>query len=145
MHRLDEEADNAALDHGREVEEQLGSVDYDVWKCDCGETMVLPHRAWFSGYSECQSCHRRAASHERSVLVPPTTMTSGIAEDAFSCQACGAAWTQRITLPQLVTVSTSSVSSSGSGGGGGGGGGDSGGGSFGGSGSTSGGGGGSSY
>ena len=145
MRRLDEDADNAALDHGRDVEEQLGSVDYDVWKCDCGENTVLPHRAWFSTYVECQSCQRRAASHKRSVLVPATTMTSGIAEDVFTCAACGAIWTQRVTLPQLVEVSTSStVGSFGSGGGGGGGGGSSGG-SFGGSGSTSGGGGGSSY
>ena len=143
MRRLDEDADNAALDHGQAVEEQLGSVDYDVWKCDCGETTVLPHSAWFSKYSECESCHRRAASHERSVLVPASTMTSGIAEDVFTCKACGAIWTQRITLPQLVEVVTSSVASTG--GGGGGGGGDSGGASFGGSGSTSGGGGGSSY
>ncbi|MEO8623136.1 MAG: TPM domain-containing protein [bacterium] len=140
MRRLDEDADNVALDHGQGVEEQLGSVDYDVWKCDCGETTVLPYRAWFSRYSECQSCHRRAASHERSVLVHPTTMSSGIAEDAFNCQACGATWTQRVTLPQIVEAVAASGSGGNSGGGGGGGGG-----SFGGSGSTSGGGGGSSY
>ncbi|MEP6999944.1 MAG: TPM domain-containing protein [bacterium] len=141
MRRLDEDADNAALDHGQAVEEQLGSVDYDVWSCDCGETTVLPYRAWFSRYSECRSCNRRAASHERSVLVHPTTMTSGIAEDAFTCKACGASWAQRVTLPQIVqpVAASSGGGTSGDGGGGGGGG------SFGGSGSTSGGGGGSSY
>ncbi|MEP6992534.1 MAG: TPM domain-containing protein [bacterium] len=149
MHRLDENADDAALDHGQQVEEQLGSVDYDVWKCDCGETTVLPHKAWFSSYTECPLCHRRAASHERNVLTHATTLTSGLAEDAFTCKACGTSWTQSVTLPRLPEPSTS-VSSSGGGsisgfsGGGGSGGGDSGG-SFGGSGSTSGGGGGSSY
>ncbi len=141
MRRLDEDADDAGLDHGQQVEEQLGSVDYDVWKCECGETTVLPHKAWFSSYAECQSCHRRAASHERTVRTHATTLTSGLAEDVFSCKACGASWTQRVTLPRIVESTASSVASSGGGGGGG----DSGGGSFGGSSSTSGGGGGSSY
>ncbi|MDQ2664794.1 MAG: TPM domain-containing protein [Gemmatimonadota bacterium] len=137
MRRLDEAADKAKLDHGQDVEEQLGSVDYDVWECECGQTTVLPYRAWFSKYVECPVCHRRAVSHERTVLVPATTMTSGLAEDAFECKACGTSWTQQIQLPQIPVPSVSSSGGGDSSGGGGS--------SFGGSGSTSGGGGGGSY
>jgi uncharacterized protein len=138
MQLLDEVADNVRLNHGQDVEEQLGSVDYDVWECECGQTTVLPHRAWFSRYSECRECHHRTASHTRTVLISATTVMSGLAEDAFECSACGATWTQQIPLPQLPNPSSSSGGGSSGGGGGGGS-------SFGGSGSTSGGGGGGSY
>ncbi len=135
MRRLDERSDDAKLDAGQVVEESIGSVDYDVWVCECGETTVVPHTAWFSSYSECRQCHRKAAHSETVTILPATTISSGLAENQFSCKACGATWSQQIVLPMIVAVSTSS------GGGGGGGGGN----SFGGSGATSGGGGGSSY
>lgn len=138
MRRLGEAADNAKLDAGAQAEEKIGSVDYDVWVCDCGGSAVIPYRKWFSKYSECPTCHRRAASAKRKTIVPATTSSTGSAEDRFRCKACGAAWTVTIVLPEI----SSSSSSSSSGGGGGGGGGGS---SFGGSGSTSGGGGGGSY
>jgi uncharacterized protein len=140
MHRLDEKADDAKLDKGQVVEEQLGSVDYDVWVCECGESLVIPYRKLFTRYSECRKCHRRTVTSERTVLSSPTTLSSGTAEDRFNCMACGERWTQEVILPRIV-VTSSSGGSSGGGFGGGGGGGS----SFGGSGSSSGGGGGGSY
>jgi uncharacterized protein len=137
MRRLGEAADDTKLEAGARVEEKIGSVDYDVWVCDCGGSAVIPYRKWFSKFSECPTCHRRAASAKRKTIVPATTSSSGSAEDRFTCKACGAAWTVMIVLPEL---STSRSSSSGGGGGSSGGGS-----SFGGSGSTSGGGGGGSY
>jgi uncharacterized protein len=48
MVRLDEQADDAHLDSGQQLEEKLDSVDYDVWVCPtCQYAMVIPHRAWF--------------------------------------------------------------------------------------------------
>lgn len=144
MQRLDEKADNAHLKREENLEEELGSVDYDVWACRCGETVVLPYRGFFSGYTECYRCHRRTASSTRHQIYPATTMSTGLAEDRFYCQSCHQRWTVEIVLPMIPTPSTSSSrggggSSFSSGGGGGGGS------SFGGSGSTSGGGGGGSY
>ncbi|MEP6591910.1 MAG: TPM domain-containing protein [Gemmatimonadota bacterium] len=135
MHRLGEREDDAALDAGQQVEEQLKSVDYDVWECACGEHVVLPYPALFSSYSACRECHRRAAKAAREVLHHATTSSSGSARDSYTCKACGASWVTLVTLPKI------SESSSGSGSSGGGGGGS----SFGGSGSSSGGGGGGSY
>lgn len=137
MRMLDEQADDAKLVSGQVVEEQVGSVDYDVWVCDCGESTVVPHVKWFSSYSVCRECNRKTAASNTVTLQSATTVSSGLAEKRFRCKACGAAWKQTIVLPIIVPAS----SSSGGGGGGGGGGGS----SFGGSGSTSGGGGGSSY
>jgi uncharacterized protein len=140
MRRLDEKSDNAKLQAGQVVEEKLGSVDYDVWVCECGESLVVPYRRMFTKYSECRKCHRRAASSTRKVLSPATTASSGLAEDRFECKACGATWMVSVVLPQIVVTSSSSGGGGSSSGGGGGGGS-----SFGGSGSTSGGGGGGSY
>lgn len=134
MYRLEERQDDAQLSHGQGLEEELKSVDYDVWECQCGEHLVLPYKAIFTRYSTCRQCHFRTASSSRRTLVPATTSSSGMAEDTYRCKQCGATWTVSVVLPKI------SESSSSSGGGGGGGGS-----SFGGSGSTSGGGGGGSY
>ncbi len=135
MQRLYDDAEDAKLKREELLEEGLGSIDYDVWACGCGEATVLPYRSWFSKYSDCRVCHRRTASSTRHVIHAATRMSSGRAQDQFRCKSCGATWTVDIILPQLPTPSSSSSS------GGGGGGGS----SFGGSGSTSGGGGGGSY
>lgn len=134
MRRLDEAADDAKLDGGQRLEEKLRSIDYDVWACDCGESLAIPYRKWFSKYSDCRKCGRRTASSNYYVVVPATTIAPGLAEKAFECRACNATWVDQVILPRI-------TQSSSSGGGGGGGGGH----SFGGSGATSGGGGGSSY
>jgi uncharacterized protein len=136
MRRLGEADDDVALDRGQRLEEQLKSVDYDVWECECGERTLVPWRRWTSSYSECATCRRRTVKTARRTLRAATYSRSGMAEDTLTCKACGAVVTNAVTLPMLVHSSSSS-----SGGGGGGGGGS----SFGGSGSTSGGGGGSSY
>lgn len=137
MHRLGESDDDAFLVPGQVVEEQIKSVDYDVWECDCGEHLVLPYKALFTSYTTCKQCQRRTAKAKRTVLTHATTVSTGRARDAYRCKACEATWEVMVTLPIIV------ASSGGSGGGGGGGGG--GGSSFGGSGSSSGAGGGGSY
>jgi uncharacterized protein len=138
MQRLSEAADDATLDRGQRLEESLHSVDYDVWQCPAGHTLVLPYRARFTPYRTCRVCHVRAERTTRNVIRQPTYTSTGLAEDTATCKACGATRTTEVTLPRRTPPSSGS-SGGGFGGGGGGGGG------FGGSGSTSGGGGGSSY
>lgn len=139
MRRLGEQADNAALDAGQRLEESLHSVDYDVWQCPAGHTLVLPYKARFTPYRECRVCHVRAERTSRRVVREPTYTSTGLAEDTQTCKACGATRTVEVTLARRTPPSSGSSGGSFGGGGGGGGGG------FGGSGSTSGGGGGSSY
>jgi uncharacterized protein len=141
MHRLDEGHDNTALDAGQQLEEKLGSVDYDVWQCSCSQLLVIPFKKIMSGFHECPACHYRTEKSTRHTITPATTVTAGLAEDVHICLACNAERRVKVSLP-IIAASSSSSSSSGGGGGGGDGGGGS---SFGGSGSTSGGGGGSSY
>jgi uncharacterized protein len=144
MQRLGEIADNAMLEHGALTEEKLGSVDYDVWVCDCGGKRILPYKRLFTKYKECRKCRRITASGKRVVIESATTASAGKAEERYRCKACDATWVEYVVIPQIVEAAASSGSGSSfsRGGGGGGGGGGS---SFGGSGSTAGGGGGSSY
>jgi uncharacterized protein len=141
MQRLPEQDDDAALEEGQQVEERLGSVDYDVWRCTSGHETVLPYRSWTSTWGPCAACGRRTARTRRTVVREPTYSRSGRARDERTCESCGHRSVETVTLARLVAASSSSSGSGGgfSGGGGGGGGG------FGGSGSTGGGGGGSSY
>jgi uncharacterized protein len=136
MRRLGERADDETLQPGQRVEERLGSVDYDVWRCDCGGQAVLPYRATFTSYAECDACHARAVKSTRRTIDAATYTSSGLAEDTLRCEACQATRVERVVLAQLTQSSSGGSGSSGGGGGGSG---------FGGSGATSGGGGGSRY
>ena len=132
MVRLDEQADDAQLDRGERLEEEIESVDYDVWVCPtCNYVLKVPHRAWFSSYSTCRSCKRRTLSTTRKTLVPATTSHAGQRQVTELCRNCG--WT-RTYMESIPRIQTSSGSSSGGGfrSGGGGGGGSFGGGSAGG-------------
>lgn len=138
MRRLDEQSDDAALDTGQRLEENLGSVDYDVWKCGgCGDETVIPYVARFKSISECAKCHVRAVKKKRRTLQSPTYTSTGLAEETSKCESCRDTRVETIVLAKRTPPSASSGSSSGGSSGGGS--------SFGGSGSSSGGGGGSSY
>ena len=146
MRRLEEEQDDAALSPGQRLEERIGSIDYDVWQCACGEDLVVPYAKMFSGYSVCDVCRVRAVKTWRNVIRQPTYTSTGLAEDVTRCESCHRTSTSPVVLAQRTPPAASGSSGSGGGGGGGGRGGrGGGGGSFGGSGRTSGGGGGSRY
>ena len=149
MFRVHEEDDDASLAPGQRLEEKLGSVDYDVWQCECGEQMVVPHRAIFTRFRDCPACKVRAVKTKRVTVTHATYSAPGLAVETATCEACGDTRRREIVLPVLQRPSSDGGSGggrhSGLSGGGGGGGGNSRGGSFGGSGRTAGGGGGASY
>ena len=145
MRRMSDEEDDAVLSRGQQLEEKIRSVDYDVWRCACGERLTIPYSRWFSGYSDCRRCGVRATRSERLVLSAATTVSPGLAETTYTCLACKDKRVVQEVLPQLPDPATTAASGASHGGFGGGGGGGSSGGDFGGSGRTSGGGGGASY
>jgi len=117
MVRLDEQADDAHLDAGQQLEEKLESVDYDVWVCStCQYSMVIPHNAWFSGYSTCTSCKRRTLDTDTTTLVAATTASSGMQQVTEKCKNCGWGRTYTRVIPRI-TQSSSSSSGGSSGGG----------------------------
>lgn len=135
MKRLDEKADDAALERGQLREEELKSVDYDVWQCEtCGERLVVRYKRWFTSYTQCPQCKFFTVKSKTRTLIPATTSSGGLAETTRTCHNCGFGDTQQHATPRLSSSSSSSGGSSSGGGR-----------SFGGSGRSAGGGGGSRY
>ncbi len=121
MRRLSEQADNAKLGVSQQLEEKMGSVDYDVWVCDrCDATKVVQHGRLFSAIEVCPKCKRRAVKKTSRKLVEPTYSSSGSREISKSCKNCGDSRQYKETIAKL-QHSTSGSSSGGSSSGGGGG------------------------
>jgi len=125
MQRLSHEAEGAKLSHEERLEEELKSVNYDVWVCgQCSESMVIPHNAWFTSYRRCDQCGRRTSLATSKTLIPATQLNEGLVEVTTDCRNCSAHNVARHMTPRLPTPSSSSsdssgFSSSGSSGGGG--------------------------
>ena len=144
---LDEQQDDAHLNHAEQLEERLGSVDYDVWAClNCENVLKFRYGSWFTHYSRCPKCRYHTANKVTSTLRAATTSRGGKVKVTETCRNCDYHKTYTYSTPKLPKPSSGSkrnrgwVSTGGSSGGGFGGGGF-GGGGFGGGGSSSGGGG----
>lgn len=140
MIKIDEEHDNDYLTPAQDLEEQLGSVDYDVWVCpDCGETEVFPFVNKNVALFECEHCHARTMHlMSDNVVVQPTTEHEGQGVKTFDCINCHHRLLKKYPIARLAPTMIFPIIGGGRGGNFGGGGGF-GGGGFGG-GSTSGGG-----
>lgn len=139
MEMLDEQHDNTFLDPPEIIEEDLGSVDYDVWACfNCKEVVKYRYGALFTRYSRCPKCNYRTKSRISRTLRAATTERGGLVRVDEECEHCDYHDTYTYATARLPKPSSSGSSggswSGGSGGfgggfssGGGGGGGRSGG------------------
>ncbi len=143
MKKLSEKEEDPHLSRGQQVEEEIGSVDYDVWVSDKpDDVMTLAYRSSLSKYSECPNCGFRTYYHTNSKTLRSATYgRDGQGVRNYACRNCDYTHTKRYRIPQLQRRRTVIVGGGGfSGGGGSFGGGFSGGGSFGGGGFSGGGG-----
>lgn len=113
LFKKSEEADNAFLKQGQIVEEDLKSVDYDVWvTADEDDVLVLAYEKPFTKYSSCPKCDYKTYSLEHSkVKRKATTSSTGVREEKYVCKNCGYKITKKVIIPK---VKVSSSSSSGS-------------------------------
>ena len=90
MRKVDEVHDNDYLTPAQDMEERIGSVDYDVWLCpQCGETDILPYVNRASTMRECEACHARAARLSANrVLRQPTAAREGMGMKEYTCLNC---------------------------------------------------------
>ena len=91
MRLMDEEHDNDFLSRAQDLEEQIGSIDYDVWVCpNDGETEIIPYIQRSSAYKECPVCHARTLRvvSDR-IIVRPTTSREGLRQITCRCLNCG--------------------------------------------------------
>jgi uncharacterized protein len=113
MARLEEVADDAHLTSGEKVEERVGSVDYDVWACHCGQTTKLRYGTLFTSYGRCQGCQAKTLKVTTTTLVSATTSSEGRARVDESCAHCSFARSYERSIPRVQRSSSSSRSSSG--------------------------------
>lgn len=138
MTKVDEVHDNDYLNRGQDLEEQLGSVDYDVWLCpSCGETDIEPYINPHSSYHRCEKCGSYTSRLDRDrVLRQPSTLYAGEGVKEYACLNCGHINRVPYSIPKIVVIPTGGGGGRGGFGGGGFGGGGFGGGSTGGGGAS---------
>jgi uncharacterized protein len=119
MVRLVELADDSHLSSGQKPEEQLKSVDYDVWTCPtCPQVIQFRYGTFFTRYARCPSCRHVTKSKSVNRVRSPTKWSSGLKTITERCSNCGYTAERTHVLPQLDDDhSSSSWSSSSSGGG----------------------------
>jgi len=139
MHILSEKKEDAHLKLAQQFEEQLHSVDYDVFVCDSCKNEAIFTLDKPSIYKECPKCGTKAfILKEKRTIVAPTYISTGTVRTTYHCKFCGYEEHHNDKTPRLQRNSgaliggavAGSILSSGRGGFGGGG--FSGGGSFGG-------------
>ena len=121
---LDEVKDDEFLDPPEQLEERIGSADYDVWAClTCEEVIKIRYGKFWTRYSFCPQCEYATRSKITRTLIRATTSHGGKVLVEESCCNCDYFDRHTYYTPRVVK---SSSSSSGFGGGSRGGGGGSG-------------------
>jgi uncharacterized protein len=109
MARLGEAEDDAHLKQEEQVEERIGSVDYDVWQCpSCSHHFTLRYPKWLTKYDKCPQCRNRTRSSTQTTLVAATTSSSGSARVNERCEFCTYRHEYTKTLPRIQQSSSSS-------------------------------------
>ena len=135
---LSEQEEDPKLSEVQQLEEEIGSVDYDVWYCPaCLHNDTERYARAFSGFTDCEKCHARTFKEDPQKTIRHATKSStGTAKVEGRCVSCNHKTSRTIVIPIISTSSSSSGGGSFGGGGGGGGGGSFGGGSSGGGGAS---------
>jgi uncharacterized protein len=113
MTMLDEQADDAYLEPSEQVEERIGSIDYQIWVCAaCGERKKRRGASFFSRYRNCPDCHAKTVSSTSVTLREATRWESGEVEVTQVCANCSFRSRYIRAIPRLEEPSYSSSSSS---------------------------------
>lgn len=120
MRRLSESEEDEYLSTVRQLEETLGSRDYDVWKCKkCNSVVVYAYDKALSGYSQCPNCKAKTYKKQYDTVVyPATTLREGLAKTVYECKHCGHRGEKLTAIPKKPpVVVVGGIGGSGSGGG----------------------------
>ncbi|ANH79616.1 hypothetical protein A8C56_00280 [Niabella ginsenosidivorans] len=114
MRLLDEKQDDAYLTKAQKLEEQLKSVDYDVWAEQGSKEFKLHGVLLSSKYSHCPKCNTMAYCLKSDTTIQSATYSrSGIGLKVYECKYCGYQEKKEYTIPKK-SNSSSSGSSGGS-------------------------------
>jgi uncharacterized protein len=116
MIKLNDLAEDEYLTKNMLLEEDIKSVDYDVWKCQsCSSIEISHYLSRYSKYEPCPKCKTIAyyISSDRT-LVSASYSSSGKGETTRECKYCGHKKKSTYTIAKLERTSSSSGSSFGS-------------------------------
>ncbi len=115
---MDEKIDDVFLENGQIIEEEIGSIDYDVWITQEFDDILILKYDQKSKYSECKKCHYKTYYKDHSKIVSSaTTSHTGITMLTFKCKNCGFTENKKIITPKRTSSSSYSGGSSSSSGG----------------------------
>jgi uncharacterized protein len=112
--KMSEKTEDAFLQSGQIAEERIGSIDYDVWKCNsCGSTEVLGYPTKKTDYTRCPKCQYKTYHFGARRTIEPATYTSqGRGEEERTCKHCGHRHIDTFAIAMLVAAASSSDSDS---------------------------------
>jgi uncharacterized protein len=101
-----ESHDDKLLSKQQRFEEQLGSVDYDVYVCaSCRAVKREAYVAIVDEHDKCPKCGTVASTTTETEIEEATTSASGVAEVFTHCAFCGHERTTRKRTPRLARAS----------------------------------------
>jgi uncharacterized protein len=118
MTLVPEDQEDAYMEKGQITEEEIGTVDYDVWVTEDGQDVtILRYKKKKGRYSECPNCKYLTYLQVQSrTISSATTMSSGQREVIMECKNCQH---RKRTIEIIPQISSSSGGSGGSSSGGG--------------------------
>lgn len=98
------------LSRGQVVEQEIQSVDHDVWFCEDDKYIKLFHAGYLdSKYTPCTKCSAVALKLiGKETIKAATTSSSGHGVETYNCVACGSKVKVEFTIPKVSTSSSSS-------------------------------------
>ena len=114
MEKLSEKTEDEFLSKEMQKEEELRSVDYDVWKCkSCQSVEMFFFLNNGSKYKPCPKCKTIAYySASRRTIEAATYSSSGKGEEIHNCKYCGHSKSSKYTIAKLTRSASSSGGSS---------------------------------
>lgn len=90
MHFLTEKEEDSILNITQQFEEEIRSMDYDVFVCqDCHNQAIFSLQL-LTPYTHCPRCHTKAYKlHKSTTLIAPTYISAGTKRKTYKCYYCG--------------------------------------------------------
>lgn len=121
MGRVLDEYEHNYLREGQLAEENIGSVDYDVWKCPtCEHQTIEAYPKWRQRFGACRECGYKTVESDVLTIRSATKISTGLRCTTYNCRHCKANYAIESTIPVVTTTSSSSGSFGGGSSGGGG-------------------------
>lgn len=123
MRKLSEQEEDKYLSPQQIAEENVRSVDYDVWVCPNNDHQVeiFPYTNLQTTYTACPHCHAKTYGLLNDlVLQKATTMRQGKGERIYTCRNCGFKNVIPYIIPMIIVANSGRRGNSGGFGGGGG-------------------------